>query len=89
MKLSLNTINFGNNLDNKLEISKILDYAQKSGIYSIETSPLYYNSQKTLGEYNIDNFDILTTTPKIDFSLSRNDNFELFKNTNNKAIFFV
>ena len=81
MKLSLNTVNFGKNLDNRLEISKILDLLKKYNIYHLETSPLYHSSEKTLGEYNIEDFDILTTTPKIDYTISKNDNFELFKNT--------
>src|SRR5574344_2281546 len=88
MKLGLGTVQFGSNYGisnkngqpDKLEIQKILDYAKDNGITTIDTAHLYGTSEEVLGEFNLEDFDVITKTIKIDKTLSKEENFERFKN---------
>ena len=65
MKISLGTAQFGltYGLDNNppipiTEITSILKYANENNILALDTSPLYGNSEKTLGSLSVKNFNI-------------------------------
>ena len=87
MKLGLGTVQFGCNygISNKKgqvsydEISKILDFAQKSGIDTIDTACLYGASEKVLGQFDLSGFNVVTKTIKVDKTLDRNTNLERFR----------
>lgn len=76
-KLCLGTVQFGvdygisNNLGKTSpnEVRKILDYAKKSGINSIDTAYSYGESEKILGESDISAFEVISKYPEI------NENF--------------
>lgn len=75
MKLELDT----STISKAQNIQSILDYAQSAGITTIDTAALYPYSEQTLGQYNLENFDVITKTIKCDHTLSRSENFERFK----------
>ena len=87
MKLGLGTVQFGCNygISNKKgqvpyeEIKKILEYAQNVGIDTLDTASLYGNSEKVLGQFNLDNFKVVTKTIKVDKTLSKIENLDRFK----------
>lgn len=70
MKLGIGTVHFGmsyglNSTNKQLtlrEINKILNYARTIKINTIDTAPIYGNSEEKLGKYNISDFDIITKT---------------------------
>ena len=77
MKLELDAALFGEIPRNIA--GEIIDYAKEIGISSISTAALYNKSENALGLLNIENFNIITKTIKIDRSLSRQANFENFR----------
>ena len=87
MKIGLGTVQFGCNygISNKNgqvpydEIVKILEYAQSVGIDTLDTASLYGNSEKVLGQINLDNFKVVTKTIKFDKTLSKGENLDRFK----------
>ena len=72
MKIELDTIGLKINH----ETEKLLDYAKDQGIYSLET---HTSSEKIIGQYRIEDFDISAKTAIIDKTLSREENFNKFK----------
>lgn len=81
MKLELETIQFGTKQTDRVKIQELLDFAKSSDIYSLDTGFLYGNSEQILGEYNLEDFDVVTKTTKIDRTLSRQENFERFRDS--------
>ena len=87
MKLGLGTVQFGCNygISNKKgqvpfdEIKKILEYAQNVGIDTLDTASLYGNSEKVLGQFNLDDFKVVTKTIKVDKTLSKAENLGRFR----------
>ena len=87
MKLALGTVQFGldygiSNKSGKVpsdKISQILEYAKSQGIYTIDTASLYGTSEEVLGQFDLDDFEVITKTTKIDKTLDRHENFERFK----------
>jgi len=87
MKLGLGTVQFGcdygiSNACGQVpfdEIQKILDYAKENGIDTIDTASLYGNSEEVLGQFDLEDFNVVTKTIKIDNRLDRVTNFEKFK----------
>lgn len=77
MKLALDT-SIINKADN---IQTLLDHATSLGITVLDTSALYRDSEACLGQYNLENFDVVTKTVKCDYTLSRYNNFERIKDT--------
>ena len=77
MKLALDT-SYICKSDN---IQSLLDYASDLGIVTLDTSALYPNSEHCLGQYHLENFDVITKTIMYDYTLSRYENFENIKNT--------
>jgi len=75
MKIALGAVQFGlpYGVSNKLgkvgdsEVKEILQYALKKGIKTLDTAPLYGNSEEIIGNFIHDNngkcFDIVTKTP--------------------------
>lgn len=86
-KLALGTVQFGvdygiSNNKGKVsfnEIGEILDFARSIGIYTLDTAHLYGISEETLGRFNIEDFDIITKTTKIDHNIDKQQNFDNFK----------
>lgn len=86
-KLALGTVQFGidygiSNRKGKVpidEVRRILDSAKEQGIDTIDTASLYGTSEEVLGQFNLDDFNVVTKTPKIDKTLDRQQNFENFK----------
>lgn len=86
-KLALGTVQFGidygiSNDKGKVsidEIEKILDYAKTIGICTLDTAHFYGVSEETLGQFDLEDFDVITKTSKIDPSLDKNENFERYK----------
>src|SRR5438552_11209116 len=78
-KLTLGTVQFGmvygiNNTNGQLsinEINGILKAAKKKGIVIIDTAQSYGNSEETLGNMGVDEFDIITK-----FSAIRNESLK-------------
>lgn len=87
MKIGLGTVQFGCNygISNKSgqvkeeEIEKILNYAKKVGIDTIDTASLYGESEKRLGSFNLESFKVVTKTIKIDKTIDRHENICRFK----------
>lgn len=87
MKLALGTVQFGldygiSNKKGKVsadEIDKILEYAREQEIDTLDTASLYGTSEEVLGHFNLDDFNVVTKTQRIDKTLDRNQNFENFK----------
>ena len=69
-KLALGTVQFGldygvTNKQGKLtntEARKVLKFAEKNNITTLDTASSYGNSEKVLGEIGISNFEIITKT---------------------------
>ena len=79
MKLELDCYALGQiSLSNAGEI---IDYAKDIGISSIVSSPLYLETESVLGRLSLEDFDVLTKTVKIDYTLSREENFENFRDS--------
>lgn len=77
MKLALDTYAI-----NKVkDLQTFLDFALDSSITTIDTASIYPDSEETLGQYNLENFDVITKTIKSNDTLSRYENFELIKNS--------
>ena len=72
-KISIGTAQFGFDygISNKKgivryqEILKILNFAKQNNIKSIDTAYLYGKSEKYLGNYNLDKWEITTKFPKV------------------------
>lgn len=87
MKLALGTVQYGldygiSNLNGKVlleTVAEILDYAKENGITTLDTASLYGCSEEVLGKFNLEDFDIITKTIKIDKTLDKYQNFERFK----------
>lgn len=86
-KLALGTVQFGINygISNKNgqvsieEVGRILDYAKENGINTLDTASLYGTSEEVLGQFNLEDFNVVTKTIKINNTLDRQENFEMFK----------
>ena len=69
-KLSLGTVQFGldygvTNQSGQVaidEVRGILDFAKQNNIKTLDTAPLYGNSEKVLGEIGVDDYQIITKT---------------------------
>lgn len=87
MKLALGTVQFGLNygISNKngkvsmKSVGEILDYAKEIGINTLDTASLYGSSEEILGHFDLEDFNVVTKTVKIDENLNREENFEGFK----------
>lgn len=87
MKLALGTVQFGldyglSNKNGKVSINEvggILEYAKTQGICTIDTASLYGCSEEVLGQFDLEDFDVVTKTIKIDKTLDRDQNFTNFK----------
>ena len=87
MKLALGTVQFGldygiSNLNGKVspdEVGEILNYAKNCGVETIDTASLYGTSEGVLGQFDLEEFDVVTKTPRLDKTLDRLQNFEYFK----------
>jgi aryl-alcohol dehydrogenase-like predicted oxidoreductase len=87
VKLALGTVQFGidygvSNKNGKVsinEVGEILECAKSQGIYTIDTASLYGTSEEVLGQFDLDDFDVITKTIKIDKTLDRYQNFERFR----------
>lgn len=87
MKLALGTVQFGLDygISNKkgkvsLELVKeIFDYAKEMGIDTLDTASLYGSSEEILGKFDLEDFNVITKTTKIDKTLDKDGNFERFK----------
>lgn len=87
MKLALGTVQFGidygiSNSNGKVSlqaVGEILDYTKSQGIYTLDTASLYGCSEEALGQFDLEDFDVITKTAKIDAGLDRHENFESFK----------
>ena len=87
MKIALGTVQFGidygiSNKNGKVsiqDVAEILDYAREQGIDTLDTASLYGNSEEVLGKFDLEDFNVITKTTKIDKTLDRHQNFEKFK----------
>ena len=80
MKIELETAQFGfNNKSSYDDIHNLLEFAKSNGISSVCISANNKVVEQILGQCRIDDFDIITKTINIDYSLSRNDNFNNFR----------
>jgi len=87
VKLALGTVQFGvdygiSNKTGKVSlqsVGEILDFAKEQGIDTLDTASLYGTSEEVLGKFNLENFNVITKTVKIDKTLDRHENFEKFK----------
>lgn len=87
MKLALGTVQFGvdygiSNFNGKVSlemVGEILKYANAHGITTLDTASMYGCSEDVLGRFDLENFDVITKTVKIDNTLDRHQNFERFK----------
>ena len=87
MKLGLGAVQFGcdygiSNKNGQVsldEIIKILEYAKENGIDTIDTANLYGNSEEVLGQFNLDDFKVVTKTVKVDKNLNCHENIKYFK----------
>lgn len=87
MKLGLGTVQFGvdygiSNSKGKVSIenvSEILNFAKENNITTLDTASLYGTSEEVLGQFNLEDFDVVTKTIKIDHDLDRIQNFDNFK----------
>lgn len=86
-KLALGTVQFGidygiSNNKGKVsnnEINEILDYAKSAGISTLDTAHFYGTSEETLGSFDLEDFDVVTKTSKIDYNLDKQANFDRYK----------
>lgn len=89
MKLALGTVQFGmdygiSNKNGKVsfeEIQRILDSAKDFGINTIDTAQGYGNSEEILGNFDLEDFNVITKTVHIDKTLDRLTNFDRFKDS--------
>lgn len=89
MKLALGTVQFGmdygiSNKNGKVsfeEIQRILDSAKDFGINTIDTAQGYGNSEEILGNFDLEDFNVITKTIHIDKTLDRLTNFDRFKDS--------
>lgn len=73
MKLALGTVQFGTNygITNSqgqvqiAEVQRILDFAQKNNIKTLDTAPNYGDSEETLGKIGVKNWQVITKTISI------------------------
>lgn len=87
MKLALGTVQFGldygiSNKNGKVSlesVKEILDYAKEMEINTLDTASLYGSSEEVLGRFDLEDFNVITKTTKIDKTLDKNENFERFK----------
>lgn len=87
MKLALGTVQFGldygvSNKNGKVSlelVGEILNYAKEIGIDTLDTASLYGTSEEVLGRFDLEDFNVVTKTIKIDHSLDRIQNFDKFK----------
>lgn len=87
MKLALGTVQFGvdygvSNLNGKVpleSVGEILEYAKNQGIDTLDTASLYGCSEEVLGKFDLEDFNVVTKTVKIDKTLDRHQNFERLK----------
>ena len=80
MKIELEAAQFG--LKNKCsydDIQNLLEYAKGNGISSVCISANNKEVEQVLGKCRVDDFDIITNMVRIDNSISRNDNFDNFR----------
>jgi aryl-alcohol dehydrogenase-like predicted oxidoreductase len=76
-KLSLGTVQFGLNygVNNSIgkpsqtSVNEILDFVKNSGINSLDTANGYGDSESVLGNYGVENFQIITKTSSENFNL--------------------
>ena len=74
MRISLGTAQFGldygiSNKSGKIEpkeVDKILSFAKKNGIKSIDTAQAYGESETVLGKYDIDDFEVISKLPPLE-----------------------
>ena len=94
-KLALGTVQWGlnygiSNLKGKTtsnEVKNILEKAQKENIKILDTSPQYGDSEKILGENNLENFDLVTKTEKFSNELISKKDKEFLISTFKKSLF--
>jgi aryl-alcohol dehydrogenase-like predicted oxidoreductase len=55
--------NPGSRTDNQ-EVARILEFAEASDILLLDTAPLYGQAEETLGRQKLDNFRVITKTPR-------------------------
>lgn len=87
MKLALGTVQFGvdygiSNTNGKVSlenVEEVLEFAKDNDITTIDTASLYGCSEEVLGKFDLEDFDVVTKTVKIDKTLDRHQNFERFK----------
>ena len=80
MKIELEAAQFG--FSNKCsydDIQNLLEYAKGNGISSVCISANNKEVEQVLGQCRVDDFDIITNMVRIDNSISRNDNFDNFR----------
>ncbi len=94
MKLAVGTVQFGmdyglndyNSMVKYEEVKKIINYARQKGIRTLDTAPLYGNSEKILGEINISNFQVITKTKHFTNSKITDEDVEELDNDLNKSL---
>ena len=87
MKLGLGTVQFGcdygiSNTKGKVlkeEVEKILGFALKNGVNTLDTASLYGNSEEVLGQFDLSKFNVVTKTPKVNYGISKEENLNIFK----------
>ena len=86
-KIALGTVQFGidyginseNGQVRPEEVRCILNYAHLQNIDLLDTAPAYGNSEKVLGEANVQNFKVVTKTRHFDNAEISNDDIDLLK----------
>jgi aryl-alcohol dehydrogenase-like predicted oxidoreductase len=86
-KLALGTVQFGldygvSSTTGKVkpeEVGKILNYAHSAGISLLDVAPAYGNSEKVLGNANVDRFKVVTKTRHFDSFEINNKDVELLR----------
>ncbi len=86
-KIALGTVQFGidyginseNGQVRPEEVRSILNYAHSQNIDLLDTAPAYGNSEKVLGEANVQNFKVVTKTRHFDNTEISNDDIDLLK----------
>lgn len=89
MKIALGTVQFGlnygvSNSNGQVplsEIEKILNYAKENNIDTLDTAHLYGESEAVLGQFNLEDFNVVTKTIYVDPALDRQQNFEKFRDS--------
>ena len=78
MRISLGTAQFGfdygiSNKSGKIEpkeVDKILSFAKRNGIKSIDTAKAYGESETVLGRYDINDFEVVSKLPPLEPNLN-------------------